>query len=76
LVGFAVELVIKMFRPKPKDVVYCVPLYCSFVALKDAIEFEIVHVIVNGKGFGSLVGAEHSNELLLCLQHFFLVQGR
>jgi hypothetical protein len=75
LVGFAVEPVIKKFGPKSKDVVYSIPFGCSFVALKDAIELEVVRAIVHGKGLSSLMCAEHSNELLVRLQHFFLLLG-
>jgi hypothetical protein len=76
LVGFARKPMIEKFRPELKDVVYSVPFGSILVALKDTIELEVKLAIIHGKDFGSLVGVEHSNELLMRLHDFFLVQGR
>ncbi len=67
---------IKKFGPELEDVVNRVPFGSSLLALKETIELEVKLAIIHGKGFGSLVGPEHSNELLVGLQHFSLVQGR
>ena len=73
MVAFAIEPMIKEFGPELKDVVNCVPFGSSLVALKETIELEVKLAIIHDKGLGSLVGAEHSNELLLRLEEFFLV---